>query len=250
MEMDMFGKIKQVWREALEIARLQEELAKLMPANELHALLAKFKNISAHVECPHNQSHILSFVAAMLKLPAGTDGVIVEAGCFKGGSTAKFSLVARYLGRSLVVFDSFEGLPENTEDHDLTIEGNSVKGWFKGREFMGNMEEVRSNVQKYGEIDVCRFVKGWFEDTMPGFSEKVVAAYLDVDLASSTRTCLKYLYPKIVPGGVLVSQDGDFPLVIEVFNDGNFWRDEVGCEKPEVEGLLKNKMLTIAKPSR
>ncbi|HRQ22901.1 MAG TPA: TylF/MycF/NovP-related O-methyltransferase [Anaerolineales bacterium] len=244
----MFSKIKDVWREALEVARLQDELSQLMPQKDIKDLLFKFKVISENVECPHNQSHILSFVVSMLKLPKGTDGVIMEAGCFKGGSTAKFSLVAKYLGLQLFVFDSFEGLPENEEDHNQTIDGKSIKGWFKGKEFSGTKEEVKSNIQKYGEISVCRFVEGWFEDTLPDFSEKILAAYIDVDLASSTRTCLKYIYPKMIPGGILVSQDGDFPLVIEVFDNDEFWLEEVGCEKPEIKGLRKNKILTIVKP--
>lgn len=84
---------------------------------------------------------------------------------------------------------------------------------------------------------------------MPGFDEPIAAAYIDVDLASSTRTCLKYLYPRLSPGGVLISQDGDFPLVMAVFDDDNFWRDEIGCEKPTIDGLGKSKMLKIIKPA-
>ena len=72
-------------------------------------------------------------------------------------------------------------------------------------------------------------------------------AYLDVDLASSTKTCLKYLYPLVIPGGIIYSQDGDFPLVIEVFNDDRFWENEVGCKKPDIEGLGKKKLLKIIK---
>ena len=92
-------------------------------------------------------------------------------------------------------------------------------------------------------------VEGWFDDTMPGFTGKIAAAYVDVDLASSTRTCLKYLYPLLVPGGVLMSQDGDFPLVIEVFEDDAFWEQEVGCERPHIEGLGTSKMLKLIKPA-
>jgi len=70
---------------------------------------------------------------------------------------------------------------------------------------------------------------------------------LDVDLASSTRTCLKYLYPQIVLGGILFSEDGDFPLVIEVFNNDEFWQKEVGYKKPYIEGLGKSKLIKIVK---
>ncbi len=246
----MFDHLKELWRESLALAKLQKELAALIPEEaERRELYTAFDIISKNVKCPHNQSHILTFVTALLRLPPQAGGGIVEAGCFKGGSTAKFSLIARRLGRPLVVFDSFEGLPDNSEKHDRTIWGNSIRDWFKPKEFCGSLEEVTANVKKYGEIDVCRFEKGWFEDTMPRFTEKVSAVYLDVDLASSTRTCLKYLYPKIVPGGVLVSQDGDFPLVIEVFDDDDFWRKEIGCVKPKIEGLHESKMITIVKPA-
>jgi O-methyltransferase len=244
----MFTKLKDIWQEVRNMARLQYELAGLIPAKDLQSMLSRFNAISEKVACPHNQSHILSFVLAMFKLPRRTDGVILEAGCFKGGSTAKFSIVAKYLSLKMLVFDSFQGLPDNNEDHHVTIDGKSIKGWFKGREFSGSFEEVRQNIEKYGELEVCRFVPGWFENTLPNLSEPVLAAYLDVDLASSTRTCLKHIYPKIIPNGILMSQDGDFPLVIEVFNDDDFWRKEVGCEKPEINGIGKNKILSIIKP--
>ena len=242
--------LKELWREALALAKLQKELAALIPTEmDRRHLLAVFDTISKNVNCPHNLSHILTFVIAILRLPLEIDGCIVEAGCYKGGSTAKLSLVAKLLRRPLVVFDSFEGLPENSEEHDRTIWGNRIKDYFKPKEFCGSLDEVTANIEKYGEISVCQFEKGWFDDTLPRFTEKVCAVYLDVDLASSTRTCLKYLYPKIVPGGVLVSQDGDFPLVIEVFDDNDFWLKDIGCAKPQIEGLRESKMITIVKPN-
>ncbi|HLT27990.1 MAG TPA: TylF/MycF/NovP-related O-methyltransferase, partial [Zeimonas sp.] len=58
--------------------------------------------------------------------------MLVEAGCFKGGSTAKLSLLAELAGRELVVFDSFEGLPDNDESGQVTIQGE-VSDFRKGR---------------------------------------------------------------------------------------------------------------------
>jgi len=234
--------------ELIQVGKLQVQLGSVIPKpTEKQALLRQFRTISRNVECPHNESHILAFVIDLLKMQPRIDGCIVEAGTFKGGSTAKFSIVAKRLNRQLITFDSFEGLPENEEAHDKSIFGYSIKGWFEGKKFLGGLEEVKRNIEKYGAIDSCRFIKGWYEDTMPGFKEKIVAAYLDVDLASSTKTCLKYLYPLIEPGGILYSQDGDFPLVIDVFDDDEFWETEVGCKKPVIEGLRTSKMLRIIK---
>lgn len=201
--------------------------------------------VSYHVEHVHAQEEIIAFIEAILSIPKEVQGCIVEAGSFKGGNTAKISIVAKMANRELVVFDSFEGIPDNREAHDKNIRGGKAK--FSGGDYRGTLEEVQRNVTRYGSIDCCRFVKGWFEETMPSFKEPVAAAYLDVDLALSTRTCLKYLYPLLVPGGLLYSQDGHLPLVLEVFGDEEFWRKEVGYPRPEVE-RLGERLIRVAKP--
>lgn len=239
---------KETLPEIVQVARLKKQLSTVVGSNsQRQELLRKFRTISRNIVCPHDESHILSFVIDLFTVPRDLPGCIVEAGAYKGGSTSKFSIVSKLLNRPLMIFDSFEGLPDNTEPHDKSILGHSISGWFEGGKFCGSLTEVRDNIEKYGEIGQCRFITGWFEDTMPGFSEKICAAYLDVDLASSTRTCLKYLYPLIVPGGVLYSQDGDFPLVIDAFDDDEFWESEVGCKKPEIKGLGKSKIIKIVK---
>ena len=245
----MFLKQRQLLSEMVEVARLQAELAQLFPDSAARkSLLERIRRVRENVECPHNESHVLSFIVELFRLRQ-VEGVIVEAGCYKGGSTAKVSMAASILGRELVVFDSFQGLPRNAEPHDSSLLGHSIKGWFDEGKFSGALDEVRSNVARYGDIRPCRFIKGWFDDTMPQFDEPICAAYLDVDLASSTRTCLKYLYPRLSPGGVLMSQDGDFPLVVDVFKDRDFWEHEVGEPMPVVEGLGQKKVLKIVKPA-
>lgn len=246
----MFHTLREHWREAKAMRPLNEEWARVCPDEELRKELGKkFLEVRKGVPCPHNESHTLSFVVEMFRTSAqhSGDGVFVEAGCYKGGSTAKLSHVARHLGRKLMVFDSFQGLPENKENHERSIFGYSISEWFKPGEFCGALDEVRKNVSKHGRIEVCEFIEGWFDKTLPRFDAPILGAYIDVDLASSTRTCIKYLYPRIVPGGVLVSQDGDFPLVIDVFEDQRFWEEEVGVTIPRIDGLRKSKILRILK---
>jgi O-methyltransferase len=201
--------------------------------------------ITLRVQCPHVQREVLSFCETILSLPKELPGVCVEAGCFKGGSTAKFSLAADLADRELVVFDSFQGIPSNEEQHGKNIFGNEAA--FPEGCYFGALEEVKANVTKYGKIDRCRFIEGWFDDTMPHFHEPIAAAYIDVDLVSSTKTCLKYLYPLLALGGILYSQDGHLPLVIGVFDDDQFWENEVGCKKPRMAGLGTSKLITVFK---
>ena len=206
-------------------------------------IIKVYYNTSAHVNSPHTPGEILSYVETILTLPSSVLGCVVEAGCFKGGSTAKFSVAANLVHRELVVFDSFEGIPENTEDHASTPHGSN----FDQGAYAGSLDEVKANIARYGRIEVCRFIRGWFEDTLPHFRESIAAIYLDVDLVSSTRTCLKYLYPLLKPQGVLYSQDGHLPLVCDLFDDDAFWEQEVGTKKPIVEGLRKRKLIKIVK---
>jgi O-methyltransferase len=240
-------KILKLFKEFSEVARLQKEMAAFFPSfSEQKEWLNKLNRVDKGVKSAHNASHILQFLLAILKLPKEVPGCIVEAGAYKGASTCKISLFADHVGRDAHVFDSFEGLPENNEAHEKSLEGHSIKNWFKGGEFLGTLEEVKTNITNYGVIERCHFHKGWFEDTMPSFHQPIALAYLDVDLASSTKTCLKYLYPLLSPGGSIYSQDGDFPLVVEVFKDEQFWKEEVGCDTmPEIIGL--GKKITVIK---
>lgn len=216
-----------------------------LPFSERIRLVQKFYIISLNIDCPHTQEEMLGYVLTILTTPSTIKGCFVEAGCYKGGSTAKFSLVAKLANRRLVVFDSFEGIPENDEPHDKNIFGGPAS--FEQGDYCGTLDEVKANLSKYGNSDTCELTKGWFEDTMPNFRKPIAGIYLDIDLASSTRTCLKYLYPLLEPGGVLYSQDGHLPLVIEVFNDDQFWENVVGCQKPHVEGLGERKLIKIVK---
>jgi O-methyltransferase len=208
-------------------------------------IVKQLDDISLNVDSRHTHDEILTFIRTILSLPPESNGVVVEAGCFKGSSTAKFSLATDIVGRKLVVFDSFEGIPENDEPHEKNIFGGPAS--FKKGQYCGTLEEVRANVTRFGKNNGCRFIKGWFENTMPDFKESVSAIYLDVDLASSTRTCLKHLFPLLGKGGILYSQDGHLPLVIDVYSDEGFWLEEVGCKRPSIQGLGKKKLLRIIK---
>jgi len=215
-------------------------------------LLKQVYLISFRVECPHSQREVLAFMRAILNISPEITGCIVEAGSYRGGSTAKFSLAARLVNRKLVVFDSFEGIPEHAETHTKDIFGRPVS--FARGSYAGSLEQVRSTIRRFGCLEACEFVKGWFDETLPRFDEPVAAAYLDVDLASSTRTCLKQLYPKIVNGGVLYSQDGHLPLVLEAFMNDEFWERDIGAPRPDVEDLGRSRLIHLTKlapgPSR
>jgi len=209
------------------------------------SLILHCYRISFLVDCPHMEGEMVEVMHQIFSIPAAKAGVIVEAGSFKGGSTAKISLAAKIANRKFFVFDSFEGIPAHQEKHGKNIYGGDA--YFPKGSYAGSLEEVKSSVAKFGHLQSCEFIKGFFETTMPGFSQPVVVGYIDVDLASSTKTCLKYLYPLLIGGGVLLSQDGHLPWIIELLSDNNFWQQELETAIPTMTGLKKEKLVIIQK---
>jgi len=213
---------------------------------ERRSFVRRIMRVSRHVICEHTQAEMLAVARCVFATDPAVPGVVVEAGCYKGGSTAKLSVTAKMAGRKLYVFDSFQGIPENAEDHGRNLFGGTAV--FHKGDYCGTLEEVRTNIARCGELSACEFVTGFFEDSMPGFGLPVVAAFLDVDLAASTRTCLKHLYPLLVPGGIIFSQDGHLPLVVQVMQSDDLWA-ELGYPKPVLHGAGRDKLVWLQKPA-
>ena len=199
--------------------------------------------ISYFVDCPHMEGEMIEVMHQIFSIPSEGPGVIVEAGSFKGGSTAKISLAAKISNRRFFVFDSFEGIPPHKEKHGKNIFGGDA--YFPKGSYFGSLEEVKKNVAKFGDIKSCQFIEGFFDKTMPSFNNSIAVGYLDVDLAFSTKTCLQYLYPLLIKGGALFSQDGHLPWIIELLSDKIFWQKELKIEIPKMQGLGKEKLVII-----
>lgn len=123
-----------------------------------------------------------SFAATLDRVSLG--GPFAQFGVYEGRTARQYLEPA---GRELWLFDSFEGLPEDWEKGVTT----EPKGKYACR------------LPAFG--DNVKIVAGWFEDTLPRFRKGEPFALIDIDcdLYSSTRTVLKEMNNRIVPGTVL-----------------------------------------------
>lgn len=62
-------------------------------------------------------------------------------------------------------------------------------------------------------------VVGWFENTVQHFKKDIAILRLDGDLYNSTYVCLKYLYPKVIKGGVVIIDDIQLPGCYQACED-------------------------------
>ncbi|NLV55717.1 MAG: hypothetical protein GXY13_08920 [Acidimicrobiales bacterium] len=154
------------------------------------ALARRLRRTTRAVETGTSARVHLAMAARILEIPPDVEGVIVEAGSWKGGTTANLSLIADLAGRDLIVYDSFEGLPEPAEgDRWASPLGQGA--------FHGGLDEVKANVAAHGAIERCEFRKGWFSDTLGDHTEPIVAMFLDVDHQASIHQCLLGLWPHL-----------------------------------------------------
>jgi len=145
------------------------------------------------------------------------DGLCAEFGVHEGDSI-------NYLAKRLPMiygFDSFEGLKEDWK-------GVFAKGHFDRK---GKLPRVAKNV---------RLVKGWFDESLPGFLEQhpgpFAFVHIDCDTYEATNTVLTLLGPRFVPGTVLVF---DEYIGYRRWELGEFkaWKDYVDRTGTEYEYL-------------
>jgi hypothetical protein len=98
-------------------------------------------------------------------------------------------------GRSLYLFDSFEGLPQ-------TGEGDAR---FGSGQYAASFDKVKSYLAAFPQVHIY---KGFFPATSAPVADKRFSfVHLDVDLYEPTRDALHFFYPRVNPGGMFMVHD-------------------------------------------
>jgi hypothetical protein len=138
-------------------------------------------------------------------------GDFVECGVWKGGSIMAMALTLLELGRTdrgLFLFDTFNGMT-TPGDEDVDYLGQNAREILDSVRCVASQEEVETAVSSTGyDRSHVHFVKGPVEETIPGQApESVALLRLDTDWYESTRHELEHLFPRLVPGGVIIVDD-------------------------------------------
>lgn len=131
---------------------------------------------------------------SVARAQAGLPGVMAEVGVYQGCSAKIISLASG--GKPLYLFDTFEGLPPP---------GRSEAGHLAKNQYSGALPNVQTFLRDHDNIV---FYPGFFPQSTEGLAEERFSfVHLDVDLKSSTRAGLDYFYPRMVPGGIIMTHD-------------------------------------------
>jgi hypothetical protein len=185
-------------------------------------------------------------------------GLCLEFGVGAGRSYAwqMARIIERYYYSSLVGYDSFEGLPKETEGV-----------WYPERHSEGCLSWTSSEVAAfleerglwdYQKLDLrFRWVKGFYEDSLTeeeqNLVNNVIFVNIDVDIYSSTMAVLDFIKPFLKPNVVVYWDDwkdpDDIPRAQEDCQDVNAkWGEHLAWEhwhekNPEiiVEEMQRNQ---------
>jgi hypothetical protein len=202
------------------------------------ALLKKIHKICSQLPTGTPWLYHVILATEILKLPPVSEqpGNVIECGCWKGASSASLSLVCEMVGRRLVVCDSFAGLPDKETDVVRNYPHIGVYGYYRGGMYKGEIDEVRDNINRYGTLAACDFKVGLFKETLPTLENTIVFAFLDVDLTSSMQDCIKYIWPLLLDGGVIYTDDSCDMEVVRVWFDDVWWSETLGEKAPGYVG--------------
>ncbi|MEU0336036.1 TylF/MycF/NovP-related O-methyltransferase [Streptomyces sp. NPDC006193] len=166
---------------------------------------ADLKDVRAWLLAEHHETvdaDRLGHVRAELQriVADGVRGAVVELGCYRGAMTLWMRCVLDACGddRPIHVYDSFEGLPETTEEDEIVMPSGL---------FTSSPADLLAVFAAWDRRPP-HVHPGWFEDTLAGrLPDRIAFGYLDGDLYASTLVSLTQCVPRLQPGGALIIDD-------------------------------------------
>lgn len=208
-------------------------------------LVRAFRRNATSIEVLSAGVEHIELAGAILRIPPGVPGDVIECGCYVGGSSTNLSLTCALVGRRLVICDSFEGLPEPSEDDREHVSPHIgyTDVYYKGR-FAASLDTVKDNIGRFGDLSVCDFVVGFFEHTLPGLDRPIAMGFLDVDFVDSLKPCITGIWPNLHEDSRLYVHEARSLSLVSVFFDVGWWRENLGIGAPGFIGAGSGLPLT------
>ena len=144
-------------------------------------------------------------LAAMMRHARNLDGDFAELGVYRGGTAllAAMLLSETKDARPLHLFDSFAGMPQTSDGEP-----------YKAGDFNQTSAESVGALVRAVKPDTKLHV-GFIPDIFEGLEvPKLAFAHIDVDLYQSVLDSVAWVYPRLVPGGILIFDDYGNPSCV------------------------------------
>jgi O-methyltransferase len=204
------------------LSRLQMVMLSRHKPREVLQLLRRVGRERTSLMTGFERFTLYSSARAYCRLP----GDLAEVGVFQGVSAKLLCTVKG--NKALHLFDTFEGLPKSSP-RDGNVHSEKA--------YACSLESVRDYLKDYENV---YFYKGLFPASAANLGEREYCfVNIDVDLYESTLACLQYFYPRMAPGGVILSHDYSLLVGVKAAFD-EFLKDkpEPAFELPTSQCML------------
>lgn len=186
-------------------------------------LLANYKRallVTGSSATPLRRVFRQTSLVELFETTAKLDGAVAECGCARGMSSMQvaFAISAKdagWRGERFHILDSFQGLSEPSA-HDLDTTG------MEPREAARVMQMTRAGAMAYPYEEISKLMwnqfpalslhSGWIPAVFDGLvEERYRFVHADVDLHEPTLASFEYFYPRLVSGGLIVTDDYNWP---------------------------------------
>jgi hypothetical protein len=160
------------------------------------------------------------------------EGDIIECGVYRGATLLGMGIYSKKIGLDKKIYglDSFQGFPDPSDQDKLRngeIPDAAVSGYFGDTSYQYVFKKIQC-------LDLANItlVRGYFEESLPKIKDQQYClVHLDCDLYNSYKTCLEYLYNKVLPGGYIIFDEYDYSDA--VYPGAKKAIDEFLMDKPE-----------------
>lgn len=171
-----------------------------------------------------NPRQLLAMVELASRLPAGD---FAEVGVYRGGSAWELYKLALIQGRGLHLFDTFTGTPFFTED----LDHHKIDREFAAELTLPVIREM---------MPAAKIYEGRYPDTHPKDLPPLAFIHCDCDQYLSYLAVIEVMWPRVVPGGVILFDDYPYLTGAKKAVEDNF-------ELSELKDCLSRKYV-VKKP--
>ncbi len=150
---------------------------------------------------PPDQVRLVQLVQQLHAANELEPGDYIELGTLLGMT---LKVIHQYMDpdRTLYSFDTFTGFDQRDVDDEKAIYSNK---WRQGNFRATSPEYVAHYL---GRPENLRLIPGWFPETFDGYHHLLWRfAHIDMDLYQPTLIALLLLWPRMVPGGIIMIHD-------------------------------------------
>lgn len=151
---------------------------------------------------------------------------MAELGVYRGSSAR---IICEAKGNcALHLFDTFSGLPNPCEGEQRM---------FKQGQYSASLSSVRSVLSAYARV---HFHPGVFPQSAGGLDAlRFSLVHLDADLYASTTAGLEFFYPRMIPGGIIITHDFSIlPGVGHAFSEFFLQKGRAIIELPTTQAMV------------